>query len=137
MNFFFSSIAWSQAFHTSMYSNSAFPNTFFYLQNLFGTSFFKVSLSDFSSLLTCFFSLFFLFLWFLSHKGRHLVIFIFSFSQSILRLCTANHGIPKITSILPKLYISIFTHSICPLQYKLHSISCITISLLFFVLLDF
>ena len=117
---FLNSIAWSQTFCTSILSNSTFPNTFFYFQNLFSTS---SSTSFFFSVFLTFFS--FSSCFFFSHMGRHLIIFTFPFSQSISGLWAANYGISNITSVFPRLYISIFTLSMCPLKNILHSTWCV------------
>ena len=55
------------------------------------------------------------------------------FSQSIPGLWAASHGIPSITSIFPKLHISILVLSTYPLKNMLHSTWCVIASLAFTV----
>ena len=100
-----------------MYSDFAFPNTFFYFQNLFGTSSLMISLPNFSFLLT-FFLLFFILL-FLPHSRGYLVILIFSFpSQFQSCVLLAMVFLKLLQSSLGYIYPS----SLIP--YALCSISC-------------
>ena len=115
----FNSIAWSQVFHTGILSNFFFPNTFPYLQNLLGTSFFNVSSS--LSLSTFFTSFLFSSCFLFSHIGGQRIISTSLFSQSISGLWAASYSIPSITSVFPKLYTSILVLSIYPLKNMLHS----------------
>ena len=69
--------------------------------------------------------------------GGQFVIFTSLFSQSISGLYTANHGIPNITSVFPRLYTSILTLFICPLKNILHSTWCIIVPPTFTVLFIF
>ena len=100
-----------------------FPKTFFYLQNLLGTNFLSVFL--FSSFFIFFISFFFSFCFPFPHIGEHLIIFTSPFSQSISGLWAANHGIPNITSVFPRLHMFILTLSTCFLKNMLHSTYCI------------
>ena len=98
----FNSIAWSQAFHTGILSDSFFPNTFFHLQNILGTNFLSTSSSlSFSAFFTSFLSPS---CFFFPHIGGQCVILTSTFFQSISRLWTVNHSIPNITSIFPRLH---------------------------------
>ena len=99
----FNSIAQSYGFLVGILSNSFFPNTFFYFQNLLGTNSSTVFPSSIflTWLFLCVFCFFFLYI------DGHYIIFTFSFFQQIFGLQIANQGISRITSVFSKLYISI------------------------------
>ena len=115
----FNSMAWSQIFGTGILSDFFFSNTFPYLQNLLGTSFFNISSS--SSLFTFFTFFLFSSCFLFPHIGGQCIISTSPFSQFISGLWAASYGISSIISVFPKLYTSILALSICPLKNMLHS----------------
>ena len=121
----------SHGFLIGIFFGSTFSNTFNYLWNFYGTIFFTFSLpsliflSNFFFIIYFYLSLFVFFTFlilfhifflcsmfsfttrFLSQSSGHLVIFISPISQFISGLCTCNQGISNITSVFPRLHISI------------------------------
>ena len=135
MNPSFNSMAWFQAFCTSICSDSFFSNIFFYFYNFLGTNFLNAS-ESFSSFVF-FISFLSIFCFLFPYMGGHLVILTSPFSQLISGLWAANYGIPNITSVLPRLQKSILVLFICSLKNILHSIWCIMAPSTFIILSTF
>ena len=111
MNPFFISMVWSQVFCTGFFSESFFPNTFFYFQNFLGTSF--LSIFAFSSPSVPFTTSPFTSCFLFPHIGGHHIIFTSPFSQSISGLLSQTSFSHISINSLTILTVSIATESPC------------------------